>query len=113
MPGMQRGYTTQTRTIANGAATSDVVDFQGYAFGSVLLPASMDGATMKFMAVYSRGGTPVDLYDSTGVIVPPAAIGATSRVIDLPAALAGVPFFTMVTNIVQTGLRTLIVSKKA
>jgi hypothetical protein len=95
---MSRGFDDSTTTVAVNTvlANAAVVEFNKHAGGSVSVPAASSLTTLTFYACHTRTGTFVPLYDANNVAVTLTV--AASRVVALPDALFGVPYFKMVGN---------------
>jgi len=66
---IQRGATSKSLTIANGAALTEAFEMSNHAGGIVLMPAAWTAASIGFQVSDSHGGTYYPLYDQNGTLV--------------------------------------------
>jgi hypothetical protein len=85
---MNRGTTSKSLTIANGAATSDAFEMSNHAGGIVLMPAAWTAASIGFQVSDSPGGSYYPLYDADGSLVQIAG-PAASQAHAVPAEVFG------------------------
>ena len=72
------------------------INMKDFAGGSVSIPAGSTITTLTYYGCHTQGGTHLVLLDSDGVAVTQTV--AASRVIDMPAAVFGLPYLKIVSN---------------
>ena len=109
MPGttvLRRPASTQTATIASGAATSSAFTIDGFAIGMVYLPSTFDGTTVTFTVCPTLGGTylPYEGVDGNAVTITTSASAAFA----LPEGIFGAPYMKVVAGSNQTTTDTIV-----
>ena len=72
------------------------IDMRDFAGGSIQLPTGSSITTLTYYGCHTKGGTHVALLDADGVAVTQTV--AAVRIVDLPAAIFGLPFLKILTN---------------
>jgi len=88
-------------TTAGDIANATAVDFRNFAGGHIICPpaSAIASTTFTFYGCDTSDGTFLPIYSSGGVAVAATGPGSsTDCMIELPAALFGVPFFKILSN---------------
>ena len=85
---MNRGTTSKSLTIANGAAVTEAFEMSNHAGGIVLMPAAWTAASIGFQVSDSPSGTFYPLYDDGGTLVQISS-PAVSKAYSIPAEVFG------------------------
>jgi hypothetical protein len=88
MPQINRGTTSKSLTIANGAAVTEAFEMSNHAGGSVLMPAAWTAASIGFQIAVTAAGTFYPLYDDSGALVQISS-PAVDNAYSIPAAVFG------------------------
>lgn len=99
-------------TISASGTTSTAYDARdGIAFG-VFLPAGFEGGALTFTGAWDSDETFFDVYEEDGSAATLASVAA-SGYYPLPASLAALPWFKIVSDATESAARSLrIVSKQ-
>ena len=106
----RNGDSGEVVTIAATGTTSNAFDARGDITFGVFIPTGFEGTSIGFTTCHVDDGTFITAYDAAGVAL--AVVVSDPGYFPLPAELAAVSFFKIVSNATETSERALRVVSK-